>query len=92
VLAEEARGEDGHDVIQIGQGDAERIAASLAGRYWPPMPPSCPGFSTRIHGDHSASPRWPSTRHFGASASKKDRDQRQARPPPAQTLTPSAAR
>jgi len=36
VLAEEARGECDHDLTQIGQGDAERIAASLAGRYWPP--------------------------------------------------------
>ena len=36
VLAEEARGECGHDLTQIGQGDAERIAASLAGRYWLP--------------------------------------------------------
>jgi hypothetical protein len=36
VLAEEARGECGHDVTPIGRDEAERIAASLAGRYWPP--------------------------------------------------------
>ena len=36
VLAEEARGECGHDVTPIGRDEAERIAAGLAGRYWPP--------------------------------------------------------
>jgi len=40
VLAEEARGDCGHDITLISQGDAERIAASLTRRYWPP---SCPG-------------------------------------------------
>jgi hypothetical protein len=36
VLAEEARGECGNDITQISRDDAERLAASLAGRYWPP--------------------------------------------------------
>jgi len=35
VLAEEARGECGHDVTQISRDEAERIAASLAARCRP---------------------------------------------------------
>jgi hypothetical protein len=36
VLVEEAHGECGHDVTQISRDEAERLAASLARRYWPP--------------------------------------------------------
>jgi len=36
VLAEEARGECGNDVTPISRDEAERLAASLARRYWPP--------------------------------------------------------
>jgi hypothetical protein len=36
VLAEDARGELGTDIVPVSQQEAERIAASLAHRYWPP--------------------------------------------------------
>jgi hypothetical protein len=36
LLAEDARGEVGTDIVLVSQEDAERIAAGLAHRYWPP--------------------------------------------------------
>jgi hypothetical protein len=36
VLAEEARGECGYDVVPVSRDDAGQLAASLALRYWPP--------------------------------------------------------
>jgi hypothetical protein len=36
LLFEDARGELGTDIVPISQQEAERIAGSLAHRYWPP--------------------------------------------------------
>jgi hypothetical protein len=36
LLAEDARGELGADIVPVSQQKAERIAARLAHKYWPP--------------------------------------------------------
>ena len=52
LLAEDARGELGTHIAAISQQEAERIAASLATRYWPPDAAQLPWVTSAYHRPH----------------------------------------
>jgi hypothetical protein len=47
VLAEQARGECGYEVVAVSRDDAEQFAARLAIRYWTPDAAQLPWVAPR---------------------------------------------